>query len=452
MPNNQEYVGPETLRDLRAAISEDDYLKASEILESLRLPDRVDIVQELEFLDKTDLLVNLPASDAANILEKLPDKEVVEVVLRAPRDTMIDIINEMEPDEAADLIEEMPWDEAAAIMGRLTSEADIKRLISYPPDTAGSIMTTQPPAIRHNMTAGQALDMIHAWTPDRETLNDLFAIDGDGRLAGVVSLFQLIQAPRQRLVSEFMETSVIQVTPEVDVEICAGLFQRYSQITLPVVDDEQKIIGVIMFDDLIDVVEKEVDEDMHHLGGTRPLEDNYLKTRIVAMVGKRAMWLLLLFGAAILTTSIMAAYKDEVQAVAALAVFVPLLIGTGGNSGAQTTTTVIRALAAGEIQFKHFLQVWFKEIRVGLLLGLTMSLLSLLLSFLMFKNAKLSLTVGVSIFFIILTANFVGAILPISAKRLGLDPTLLSAPMISTTVDAVGLIIYFSTAKIVLGL
>jgi magnesium transporter len=170
------------------------------------------------------------------------------------------------------------------------------------------------------------------------------------------------------------------------------------------------------------------------------------------MVRKRAAWLLLLFFAAILTTTIIASYEDQLESVAALAVFIPLLIGTGGNAGSQTTTTIIRAMATAEIEFRDGIKVWFKEIRVGLLLGFTMALLALVLAIIMFNNSMLSLTVGIAIFFIILTANFVGAILPLVAKRMGLDPTLLSAPMITTTVDAVGLIIYFSVAKLVIGI
>jgi magnesium transporter len=452
MDAGRDSIDPKKLKKLRKAVKHNDQEQMAAILTSLRPPDQAELIDDLKPADQMVVLDSINPSRAADIFEELPDRETAQIAVRMPRRTVIRILNEMAPDEAVDVLDELPDADAAAIIQELKAANSLHSLIQYPPDTAGSIMTTVPLTVEHRQTADQALEAIRTWRSEHDTLFYVFVTDSIGRLVGVVSLLQLIQSPAHKPLTEFMDTDVIFVTPETDTEKCAALFQRYDQITLPVVDNEKKMQGIITVDDLVDVIEKENDEDFHHLGGTRPLERSYLKTRIVTMVRKRALWLLLLFGAAILTTTIMASYEDQLEAVAALAVFIPLLIGTGGNSGAQTTTTIIRAMATGEIDFKDGLGVWFKEVRVGLLLGLTMAALALLLAMMMFGNALLALTVSIAIFSIILTANCVGALLPLMAKRLALDPTLLSAPMISTTVDAVGLIIYFSIAKVILGL
>ena len=445
------YLEPETLAGLKRALDGNDFNKAARLMILLKKPDKADVFDALSPQKKQALLKAMAPAAAADILERLPDEEMAEVLLGMPRTAVLDILNEMEPDEAADLIDEMPGPVAEAILPRL-DEKDVRELINYPEHTAGAIMTTVPLTVDRDMTAAEALAALRDWEADRDDLHCLFVTDEDGRLQGVVGLFQLLRAPRDRRLGEFMDTRVIHAAPDADDEACAELFRRYGQITLPVVDDGGKILGVVAYDDLVDVIDREADEDMHRMGAVEPLKTRYLKTGVPSMVRKRAVWLLLLFGAAILTTTIMAAYEDQLEAVAVLAVFIPLIIGAGGNSGAQTTTTVIRAQATGEIHFSDAFRVWFKEIRIGLLLGASMAVPALLLALVMFQDARLAATVGVSIFFIILTANFVGAILPLLAKRLSLDPTLLSAPMISTTVDALGLVVYFSVARLIFGI
>jgi magnesium transporter len=451
MNASRDRVDPKKLKKLRKAIKLDDQEQVAAILTSLRPPDQAELIDDLNPADQMTALDSLQPNNAADIFEELSDRETAAIAVRMPRHTMIRILNEMEPDEAVDVLDELPDADAAAIIQELKAEKYLRSLIKYPPGTAGSIMTTVPLTIGHRWTASQALEAIRIWPAGHDTLFHVFVTDSVNRLVGIASLLQLIQAPGHKPLREFMVTDVIQVAPDTPSEKCAELFQRYEQITLPVVNDENKIIGIITVDDLVDVIEKENDEDFHHLGATRPLERSYLKTRIVTMVRKRALWLLLLFGAAILTTSIMAFYEDQLESLAVLAVFIPLLIGTGGNSGAQTTTTIIRAMATGEIEFRDLIRVWLQEMRVGLLLGLTMAALALMLAVIMFGKTMLALTVSIAVFFIILTANCVGALLPLLAQRLSLDPTLLSAPLISTTVDAVGLIIYFSFARVILG-
>ncbi|GAB4574492.1 MAG: magnesium transporter [Anaerolineae bacterium] len=440
------------LDQVRHALEHDDLASAVSIIESLRPSDQAEVFAELDDADQIALLPELPPDESADILEKLDDPEAAELVSSLPTETLIKIVDEMEPDEAADLLGDIPQERAQAVLSGLTDPEEIHPLLLHPDDSAGGLMTSEFLALRRRMTAGDAIAAIRAWRPDAETIYYLFVIDAERRLCGVVSLRDLIIADPQTPLAEIMDPEVISVTVGVDQEECARIMSRYDLLALPVVDDDRRLLGVVTIDDVVDVLEDEATEDIQRMGGAQPLGRSYLDTSVWLVMRKRIGWLLLLFVTESLTGTVLRHFEDELQAVVALSFFVPLLIGTGGNAGSQTTSTIIRALAVGDIDLKEAFKALWHELRVGILLGLAMAVIAYLRALTWGSTPDLAATVALAIFTIVVWANGLGAILPLLATRLGIDPTVVSGPVMSTLVDATGLFIYFSIARVLLGL
>jgi magnesium transporter len=440
------------LSELRAMLEKNDLNQAVQVLESLRAPDQAEIFESLPENEKVALLPQMNPEQSADLLEELEDQDAAGLVRALPAATAIRIIDEMEPDEIADLLGVVEPRYAQDLLTRLEDPEEIHPLLLHPQDTAGGLMTSQFLALRRRMTAGEALAAVHNWQPEDDTLTFLFVVDKDGRLVGEVSLRQLIVAKSGMLLSELMNSDVISVGAEADQEEVARLMTRYDLLYLPVVNRENLLIGVITFDDVIDVLEDEATEDIQRLGGALPLDQPYLRTGIFAVARKRIGWLMLLFVTESLTGTVLRHFQDELTKTVALAFFVPLLIGTGGNAGSQTTSTLIRALAVGDITLGDALRTWWHEARVGLMLGLGMGVLAYGRALLWGSSPALALTVALAIAVIVLWANGLGAVLPLLAARLRIDPTVVSGPVMSTLVDATGLFIYFTVARGILGI
>jgi len=440
------------LSELRAMLEKNDLNQAVQVLESLRAPDQAEIFESLPENEKVALLPQMNPEQSADLLEELEDQDAAGLVRALPAATAIRIIDEMEPDEIADLLGVVEPRYAQDLLTRLEDPEEIHPLLLHPQDTAGGLMTSQFLALRRRMTAGEALAAVHNWQPEDDTLTFLFVVDKDGRLVGEVSLRQLIVAKSGMLLSELMNSDVISVGAEADQEEVARLMTRYDLLYLPVVNRENLLIGVITFDDVIDVLEDEATEDIQRLGGALPLDQPYLRTGIFAVARKRIGWLMLLFVTESLTGTVLRHFQDELTKTVALAFFVPLLIGTGGNAGSQTTSTLIRALAVGDITLGDALRTWWHEARVGLMLGLGMGMLAYGRALLWGSSPALALTVALAIAVIVLWANGLGAVLPLLAARLRIDPTVVSGPVMSTLVDATGLFIYFTVARGILGI
>jgi magnesium transporter len=440
------------LSELRAMLEKNDLNQAVQVLESLRAPDQAEIFESLPENEKVALLPQMNPEQSADLLEELEDQDAAGLVRALPAATAIRIIDEMEPDEIADLLGVVEPRYAQDLLTRLEDPEEIHPLLLHPQDTAGGLMTSQFLALRRRMTAGEALAAVHNWQPEDDTLTFLFVVDRDGRLVGEVSLRQLIVAKSGMLLSELMNSDVISVGAEADQEEVARLMTRYDLLYLPVVNRENLLIGVITFDDVIDVLEDEATEDIQRLGGALPLDQPYLRTGIFAVARKRIGWLMLLFVTESLTGTVLRHFQDELTKTVALAFFVPLLIGTGGNAGSQTTSTLIRALAVGDITLGDALRTWWHEARVGLMLGLGMGVLAYGRALLWGSSPALALTVALAIAVIVLWANGLGAVLPLLAARLRIDPTVVSGPVMSTLVDATGLFIYFTVARGILGI
>jgi magnesium transporter len=301
------------------------------------------------------------------------------------------------------------------------------------------------------MTASEAIQAIRAWKPDAETIYYLFVIDMQGYLCGVVSLRQLVIAAPDTRIAEIMDTEVISVPVGTDQEECARIMRRYDLLALPVVNVDGMLLGVITVDDVMDVLEEEATEDIQRLGGAQPLERSFLDTSIFVVTRKRIGWLVALFLAGTFTLLVMRYFESQLSAMVSLAAFMPLLIGTGGNAGSQTTATIIRALATGDIELADALRVWWHEVRVALALGVGMAIVGYLRTITWQSNPAMALTVSVSILGIILWANTLGALLPLLAARLRIDPAIVSGPVMSTLLDVTGLLIYFTLARMILG-
>jgi magnesium transporter len=449
----EQLVLDDVLSQIRTALEENDLTTASSVIEALRPADQADIFSDLDDEQQTTLLPQINPADAADIIEELYDEEAAELAVQLPLSTLVRIVDEMEPDEAADLLDDLQPEQAEAVLARLEAAHKVKPLIDYPDDSAGGLMTSAYIALQRRWTTEQSIASIRAWHPDEETIYYLFVTDRLQRLVGVVNIRQLIVADPQTTILELMDPDVIHVTPDMDQEDCAELMLRYDLLALPVVDAENNyLLGIITVDDLVDVLQSEASEDIQRLGGTVPLDRAYLDTGVLAITRKRIGWLLLLFFTATLTGWVMDAFQEELQAMVALTIFIPLLIGTGGNAGSQTTATIIRALAVGDVDLGDAWRVWLHEFGIGLVMGVGMGVIAFLLAFFWIGNLFLALTVAVAILGIVVWATSAGSLLPLLAAWIGIDPTVVSGPVMSTLVDATGLFIYFTVAGIILQL
>ena len=440
----------DVLKRIQDSLEQQRLDEAIQLLESLRSADQAELFAELDDDDQADLLPRLNPSDSADILENLDDDERAELASALPTATVARIVDEMEPDEAADLLGDLSPQRAQDVLSQLEDPEEVRPLLIHPDDSAGGLMTSEFLALRRRMTAGEAIQALRTWKPEAETIYYLFVVDQEKRLAGVVGLRNLITAPPDTLIRELMNPEVISVKAGTDQEECARILSKYDLLALPVVNDDNVLIGIITVDDVVDVLEAEATEDIQRLGGAEPLEKPYLETGVLLISRKRIGWLLLLFVTAMLTGTVLRHFQTELASMVALSFFIPLLIGTGGNAGSQTTSTIIRALAVGDLDRRDALRALWHELRAGILLGLGMAVVAYIRAVTWGSPAPLAETVAIAIFVIVVWANVLGALLPILAARFGLDPPIVSGPVMSTLVDATGLFIYFSIARLLL--
>lgn len=441
-----------TLEQLRVVLARGDFVAASALIDGLRAADQAELVSELDSAAQAALIPRLDPANSADILEEMDDQAAADLATSLSTETLVRIVDEMEPDEAADLLGDIHPQQAQGVLDALEDPEEVRPLLLHADDTAGGLMTSDYVALRRRMTAGEALDVIRAIKPDVEDIYDLFVVDARGRLVGVLSLRDLVVAPPSARIGTLMDPEVISVPVGTDQEACARLMLRYDLVALPVVDSGHRLSGVITIDDVADVLEDEATEDIQRFGGAEPLEKPYLDTAIALVTRKRIGWLLLLFVTESLTGSVLRHFEDALDAAVVLTFFIPLLIGTGGNAGSQTTSTIIRALAVGEVTTRDALRAFWHELRIGILLGSGMAIVAYGRALLWGTSWAVAATVSLAILTIVLWANTLGALLPLAASRLGIDPTVVSGPAMSTLVDATGLFIYLSIARILLGL
>ena len=365
------------------------------------------------------------------------------------------------PDDAADLIQEAPVEERENMLALLdeATRREVKGLLDYAEDEAGGLMNTRYSRLRTDMTVGEAISYLRRDARAREkTVYYVFVVDPQERLLGVVSFRDLLVAPGDKLVRDIMRTEVISAPEDLDQEALSKLFMRHHLLMMPVVDAEGRIKGVVNLDDIVDVVQEEATEDIQKLGGVQTLEEPYLQVPLLRMIRKRAGWLAALFLGEMLTATAMGQFEAEIARAVVLALFVPLIISSGGNSGSQATTLVIRAMALGEIRLRDWWRVIRREVVTGLGLGAILASIGLVRILLwqgMFKAYGehyflVALTVALSLVGVVLWGSVAGSILPFILRGLGFDPASASAPFVATLVDVTGLVIYFTIAAAVL--
>lgn len=441
------------LEQIRAALKTGRMQDALDTLIKLHPADRADAFADLDDEHQATLLSRLDIPTTADLLEELEDEEAADVAESLLPEHLADVLDEMEPDEAADILGDLPPEHAAQALAHMEEADDVIPLLGHPDETAGGLMTTDYIALRRRTTAAQAIEFMRKTELDGERPYYLYVVDRDCHLVGVVGLRDLILAEPDTPVEAFMNPQVIHAHTGDDQEDVARQMARYDLAALPVVDEGGVLRGVITHDDVVDVLEDEATEDVLHLGGIEvgPLSDKpYWSQGVVEVVRSRFVWLLILFLTETLTGSVLRHYEYELQAVVSLSFFIPLLIGTGGNAGSQTVTTVIRALALDEVRRRDALKVLVRELMSGLLLGTLLGIVAFFRTLLWGVHTDMALVVATAILGICVWANTVGSLIPILADSIGIDPTVMSAPLISTLVDATGLVIYFSVAALLL--
>jgi magnesium transporter len=442
------------LSEVQALIHEREREGVLGLAELIGPAEWADLVPQLEASEVAVLIHWLPDEEIGEILEELPPIEAARILRSLSAPEASQLLGEMDPDDAADVVDVLPDDAVAEILVRMKPEdaEEIRQLSGYEPDTAGGIMTPEYVAVSKDATSAQAIAAIRRLVDEAETVNYVYVVDEERHLLGVLSLYRLMLSPEGTPVVELMAPSTVRVKASADQETAARILTDRNLLAIPVVDDEDHLVGIITEDDVADVIEAEATEDIERLGGSQPLNLPYRLASVPLLVRKRVGWLMILFIAQGYTGTVLRNFEGELAAVVALSFFIPLLIGTGGNVGSQTVTLVVRAMALGEVAMRDMGWLVFKELRVGLVMGLVMGVAAIGQSWFLGVSSDIATAVSIAVIAICAWAATVAAALPLILRRLGVDPAVVSAPLISTLVDGTGLIIYFEIARLVLGL
>ncbi len=447
-----ENFSPQRLTEL---VEHKQFRPLRELLTEMNEVDIAAFLGELEPDQQAIVFRLLPKELAAEVFAYLDDSEDQERLIGALSDRELrEVLDELYLDDAVDIIEEMPASVVSRILRNTGAETRqrINELLNYPKDSAGSIMTTEFVSLRPDATVSDCFQRIRREGVDKETIYTCY-VTHNRVLMGVVTVRQLLLADAGTRVRDIMEDHVISVETAMDREEAAQLMSRYDLSALPVVDAEDRVVGIITFDDVLDVFQEEATEDIEKMAAIIPSEKPYMQTSVFRLWRNRIPWLLLLMVSATFTGRIIAGFESALASYAALTIFIPMLMDTGGNCGGQASVTVIRALSLGEIEFRDLPRVLWKELRTAVLCALTLFLAVLAKALLLDgQGIQVALVVSLTVFFTVCIAKLVGCTLPMLAKRLGFDPAVMASPFITTVVDALSLLVYFAVAARVLGL
>ncbi len=445
---------------LSALLEERKYATLRDILSTMNASDIATIFGEIEQEKLPRLFRLLPKELAAETFVEM-DPEAQELLILGFSDHELkEVVDELYVDDAVDIVEEMP----ANVVKRILKQADpemrkmINEILKYPDDCAGSIMTTEYVSLRPHMTVGEAFKRIRRTGVDKETIYTCYITEEDRTLIGTISIRTLLLAEDEDSLSDIMESNIISVATMEDQETVVQMFAKYSFMAMPVVDTEGRLVGIVTIDDAMDVMQEEATEDFEKMAGMTPTDKPYLRTGVLETFRARAPWLLILMLSATFTGLIVTNFEDSLAAFVALSAFMPMLTGTGGNSGTQSSTAVIRSLSLGEIHLSDWVKVVWKEIRVAVLCGAVLAACNfvklLLVDGWLMQNPDISpivaLVICLSLLCTVICAKTVGCMLPILASRIGFDPAVMATPFISTIVDTVSLLIYFQIARVIL--
>lgn len=431
---------------IEVLLDERRFKELKEQLETMHPVDIVDVLNELEERQMILVFRLLAKEEAADVFTDM-ESDMREYLINALTDAELEeIMDEMYVDDTVDVLEEMP----ANVVDRLLMATDedtrrkINILLQYPEDSAGSIMNVEYISLRKEMTVEEAILKIRQVGINRETIYTCYVTE-QKKLIGAVDIKDLLTAGESRLIEDIMEENVLYAKTMDDQEEVAKTIRKYGLVAIPIIDHENCLVGIVTVDDAMLVMQDETTEDISIMAGVSPNEDSYFGTSVFQHARNRTLWLMLLMLSATVSGEILAYYEDAMAAMPILITFIPMLMGTSGNSGSQSSTMVIRGLAVGEIRFKDFFKVLFKELRIALLVGTLLAVVNGIRVYLMYdQDVMLAVSIGVTMIGIVCMAKCVGCVLPLLAKKIGLDPALMAAPLISTIMDTCTILLYFA--------
>lgn len=440
---------------LRSLLEQGDLQAAKAILEPVQPADIAEAIEGLPEAKQVIAFRLVSKSEAIEVYEYLDSSVQESLIIQFKSQEVLDIVDKMSPDDRARLFDELPAKIVTRLLEQLspTERQATAQLLGYEAGTAGRIMTPELISLKEDFTATQSLERIRRLANATETIYYLYVTDAARRLTGIVSLRELVTAQPQQTISEILTREVVFVYTDTDQEEVARLIQRYDFLAVPVVDREQRLVGIVTVDDVIDILEQETTEDIYTLGGgVQSGGDNYFQTDLITVARKRVVWLFVLLLTNTITGTIIKSEEEILQKVVTLAAFIPLLTGTGGNVGAQSSTVVIRGMNTDEINALGPFQVVWREAIAGALLGTTLGSIATIWSYFLQGNWSVAIAVGLSLISISVLASVSGSALPFLFRSLRLDPALMSAPFITTAVDVLGVLIYFNLARAILRL
>jgi len=442
-------------------IAAKDWVALKEVLNDLPAVDVAELLEEIDTEVAVVIFRLLKKAKAADVFSNLSSGKGVELLEVFSRQQLSDVMNNLEPDEQVALMEELPGHLTKRVLSSMAPEnqEEVRKLLGYPEESVGRLMTTKFVRVKSEWTVGKSLNHLREYGKTAETINVIYIVDENERLIDDLRLNQLILADPDTGISDIMDNTFEALSAFDDQEEAVRMLSKYDRVALPVVDSDGILVGIVTVDDVIDVAEEETTEDMHLMAGMNALDDSYSQTSVLKMVKKRIGWLVILFMGQMLTVTAMANYEDALAAAAILSFFIPMIISSGGNSGSQAATLIIRAVSTDDIRMDEWKKVLFRESLSGLLLGSLIGLMgSVVIANWMYLRGEpftielilQALTVGSSLVGVVLFGNLSGSMLPFLMAKLGFDPAVTSAPFVATLVDVTGIIIYFSIATFLL--
>ena len=437
-----ELLSEGNFKELKKLLNESNESDVAECLDELSKEDLAVVFRLLKKDEAVDIFSYMSSDTQEKLVETLSDQEVAAIV------------SKLYIDDAADLIDELPANLVSKVLQKAspTKRKAINEILKYPEDSAGSIMTVEYVDIKSGLTVKECFDRIRRIGLNKETVYTLYVVDADRRLIGVTTVKELLMRDYDTCINDFMEDNVITVTTNEDKEEVAKMFDKYDFLALPVVDNENRLVGIVTVDDAMDVMSEENEEDFEIMAAMTPSEDDYLKESVITQYKNRIVWLLVLMLSSIITGKIITNYEVTFSAIPLLVSFIPMLMDTGGNCGSQASTMVIRALATDEIEPKDVFKVWWKEARIGIMCGVTLGLVNGIRIFIQYHDLGIAIVIACTLCLTAVLAKSLGCFLPLLAKAIHLDPAYMASPLITTITDACSLAIYFNIALMVLNI
>lgn len=443
------------MEEIKKLLEAKQFMQLRELLSEMNIADIAEILDELDEEDMLKLFRIMPKDSAADVFSYLEVANQQFIITSLSDREAATIIDNLMADDATDFLEEMPANIVKKLLMNASAETrrDINHLLRYPEYSAGSIMTVEYIDLKESITVAQAIDRIRKKGLDSETINICYVLDRERKLLGTVALRYLLLSKPEEKIGDIMHENVVSINTLMDQEEVASQFKKYDFTAMPVVDNENRMVGIITVDDIVDIIEEETTEDIEKMAAIMPSDKPYMYTGIVETYKKRIPWLLLLMVSAAFTGQVIKTFEDALSVCTVLTLFIPMLMDTGGNAGGQASVTVIRGLSLGEIEYSDVFGIIWKELRVALLCGGTLAIAN-------FAKLMLFDQVGLNVAFVVcstlvitvLMAKMIGCTLPILAKKIGFDPAVMASPFITTIVDALSLIVYFQIATHLLGL